>query len=99
VVRKQTRLLERKEQCEVAKQFKSNPKKFRKYVNSESKLHTKNGDIKSTRSDGQVSVATDDDNRANVHVLGDFFADVYTCEPVDFHIDIQQLHVIALFFH
>jgi len=41
VVRKQTRVLERNEQCEVAKQSKSNLKKFWKYVNSKSKLHTK----------------------------------------------------------
>ena len=72
VIRKQTRLLERKEkQCEVARQSKSNQKKFWKYVNSKSKLHIKIGYIKSTGSDGQVLVATADDDKANV--LGDLW--------------------------
>jgi len=91
VVRKQTRLLERKEQCEVAKQSKSNPKKFWYYVNSKSKLHTKIGDIKSTRSDGQVLVATADDDKANV--LGDFLRMCIHVNRwgslINFHTDIQ----------
>jgi len=40
-VRKQTQLIEKKEQFEVAKQCKTNPKKFWKYINSKSELHTR----------------------------------------------------------
>ena len=58
-VRKQTRLIEKKEQCEVAKQCKANPKKFWKYVNSQSKSNTRIGDIKNVGSDGLTSVASE----------------------------------------
>lgn len=78
-VRKQTRLIERKEQCEVAKQCKANPKKFWKYVNSKSKLHTRIGDIKSVGSDGLPLLANDDKDKADL--FGDYFAQVYTQEP------------------
>ena len=65
-VRKQTRLTERKEQCEVAKQCKSNTKKFWKYVSSKSKSQTTIGDIKKAGSNGLVSVVNADENKANV---------------------------------
>ena len=72
---KQTRLIERKEQCEVAKQCKSNPKKFWKYVNSKSKSQTTNGDIKTVGSNGLVSVVNADEDKANA--FGDYFAGVW----------------------
>jgi len=78
-IRKQTRLIERKNQCEVALQCKSNPKKFWKYVNSKSKVQTRIGDIKTVGSDGSITVANDDEDKANV--FRDYFAEVYTREP------------------
>jgi len=65
-VRKQTRLIERKEQSEVAKQCKSNPKKFWKYVSSKSKSQTTIGDINKAGSNGLVSVVNADEDKANV---------------------------------
>ena len=78
-VRKQTHLIERKKQCEVAKQCKSNPKKFWKYGNSKSKSRTTIGDVKKVGSSGLVSVVNADEDKANV--FGDYFAGVYTHEP------------------
>jgi len=78
-VRKQTPLIERKEQCEVAKQCKCNPNKFWKYVNSKSKSQTNIGDIKTVDSKALVSVVSSDEDKANV--FGDYFAGVYNYEP------------------
>ena len=62
----------------MAKQCKSNPKKFWKYVNSKSKSQTTIGDIKKVGSNGLVSVVNADEDKANV--FRDYFAGVYTHE-------------------
>jgi len=72
---KQTSLLIKK-QCEVAKQCKSNPKKFWKYVNSKSREQTRIGDIKFHSCDRNILVANDDEDKANA--FGDYFAGVCT---------------------
>jgi len=72
------RLREKKDQCEVAKQCKSNPKKFWKYVNSKSKSQTRIGDIKTMGADNRVLIANDDEDKANIFV--DYFTGVYTRE-------------------
>jgi len=63
----------------VAKQCKSNPKKFWKYVNSKSKSQTTIGDIKTVGSNGLLSVINTDEDKASV--FDDYIAGVYTCEP------------------
>jgi len=51
---------------EVAKQCKSNPKKFWKYDNSKSKLQTKIGNIKTVDAGTNVKVANNDEYNANI---------------------------------
>jgi len=80
-VRKQARLREKKEQCEVAKQCKSNPKKFWKYLNSKSKSQTRIGNIKTVGADKRILIANDDEDKANI--FGDYFTVVYTRESKD----------------
>jgi len=76
--RRQTRLIEKKVQCEVAKQCKSNPKKFWKYVDSKSKSQSRIGDVKTVGVDGCVSVVNVDGDKANT--FGDYFCGVFTLE-------------------
>jgi len=59
----------KKEQCEVAKQCKTNPKKFWKYVSSKSKSQTKTGDIKTVDTDKNVNVANDDEDKATLGII------------------------------
>ena len=68
----------KKEQCEVAKQCKSNPKKFWKYLNSKSKSQTRIGNIKTVGADKRILIANDDEDKANI--FGDYFTMVYTRE-------------------
>jgi len=71
----------KKQQCKVAKQCKSNPKKFWKYVNNKSKSQSKIGNIKTFDTDKNVSVANNDEDKANI--FGDYFSGVYTQESVE----------------
>jgi len=87
-VRRQTRLVERKVQCEVAKQCKSNPKKFWKYVNSKSKSITRIGDVKTVDANGIVSVVNNDGDKANV--FGDYFSGVFTKESQEEFNELPQ---------
>ena len=80
-IRKITRRLAKKEMCEIANQCKTNPKKFWKYVNSKSRLHSSIGNLKVTDVSGSCTVVDDDQEKANV--LGNFFASVFTREPSD----------------
>ena len=77
-IRKITRQLAKKEQCEIANQCKSNPKKFWKYVNSKSRLRNPIGNLKVADVSGSTVV---DDDQEKANVLGKFFASVFTREP------------------
>jgi len=70
--------IERKVQCEVAKQCKSAAKKFWKYVNSKSKSQSRIGDVKTVGADGGASIVNDDGDRANI--FGYYFSGVITHE-------------------
>jgi len=79
----------------VAKQCKSNPKKFWKYVNSKSKSQTTIGDIKKVGSNGLVSVVNADEDKANVLViiLQGYTLTNLMVNLMHFHLDAQQTHV------
>ena len=93
-IHKQTHLIIKKEQCEVAKQCKSNPKKFRKFVSSKSTEQTRISDIKSHRCDGNILLANDDEDKANA--FGDCFAAVYTRESDNIFNELPSRHSSVL---
>jgi len=65
----------KKEQCEIARQCKSNAKTFWKYVNSKSKFKSNIGDLETVKKDGHYDVIDNDMDKANA--LGDFFSSIY----------------------
>ena len=78
-VRNETRKLHIEEQRQVASQCKENLKIFWKFVNSKRKVHEHIGDLKIEDSDGIVSTACT--NLEKAEALGNFFASVFVNEP------------------
>jgi hypothetical protein len=78
-IRNDTRKLIKKEQCEVAKQCKVNPKKLWNYINSKTRSSTRIGDLKDVDVQGHNIVVREDQDKANA--LANFFSKVYTTEP------------------
>lgn len=76
-IRNETRKIQKLEQSEVAKNCKSNPKKFWNYVRSKSNMVTSIGDIK-VKGNEQDIIITDDDAKAQTFC--DYFSSVFTEE-------------------
>ena len=68
LVRKESRRLERKQQCEVAKTCKTKPKKFQKYVRSKRENRGGIGDIKAKDEQGNEVTITEDKEKAEMFV-------------------------------
>ena len=66
LVRKESRRLERKQQCEVAETCKTKPKKFWKYVRSKRENRGGIGDIKAKDEEGNEVTVTEDKENAKM---------------------------------
>ena len=80
LVRKESRKANKKEQKDVAKSCKENPKKIWNYIKSKSKCVNGIGDIKITDSDG-AKILCDDQEKSNAFV--NYFSSVFTLEKDD----------------
>ena len=75
LVRKETRKIVQKNQAEVAKSCKANPKKFWMYVNSKTKTHSSISDLHIKRDNGSFEIITSDLQKANA--FADYFETIY----------------------
>ena len=100
LVRKESRRLERKQQCEVAKTCKTKAKKFWKYVRSKRENRGGIGDIKAKDEQGNEVTITQDKEKAEMFAR--YFSAVFTQESsesfrqisaVKISIPMQDIHV------
>ena len=78
LVRKESRRLERKQQCEVAKTCKTKPKKFWKYVRPKRENRGGIGDIKAKDQQGNEVTVTEGKEKAEMFAI--YFSAVFTQE-------------------
>ena len=64
-----------KEQNQIAKECKSNPKKFWNYINSKTKSHNGIGDLLYSNENGEEVIISNDQDKANV--LCNYFSSVF----------------------
>ena len=79
LVRKESRALKKKSQKDVANSCKQNPKKFWKYINSNTKSYKSVANISVVDSAGNKKVFENDLDKANI--FAGYFLKVYTLEP------------------
>jgi hypothetical protein len=89
-IRHLTRQAKKKHEQTIARQVKTNPKVFWKYVGSKLKTHTKIPDLK-INNEGAYTTATTDKQKADA--LGKYFSSVLTNEPEE---DIPTLPPLQL---
>ena len=78
-IRRLTRKMTKLYEMNIAKEAKLNPKKFWKYVNSQTKIHKKIPDLyKGCNTDGNVLTAND---KEKADTLAGFLSTVFTREP------------------
>jgi len=77
-VRAESRKIIKKEQTYIARCCKDNPKKFWKYVNSKTSYKTGVGDLSYVDDNGDIKIATDDQNKAEALVK--LFSSVFTID-------------------
>ena len=75
------------QQNKIAMEFKRNPKKFWSYVNRQTKMKDKIGELVISGSDGQQINAVTDQGKAEA--LNKFFASVFTREPDGLFAELQ----------
>jgi len=75
-VRKQSRQRDRKEQQEVARQSRVNPKRFWSYVRGKTTNRSDIGDLKTTDSQGIIIMMKEDKEKASR--FADYFFCVYS---------------------
>ena len=92
IVRNKTRQVEKRNQNEIAKKCKSNPKHFWKYVKSKRIGKEPIGDLKCTDSSGNEVLASSDDTKAEI--LCNFFSSVFNHETDDSLIKLESTNCI-----
>lgn len=80
-VRYNTRQLYKDEQNKIAKECKSNPKKFWNYINSKTKSHNKIEELYSINDNGVETVVSNDLDKANV--LSNYFSSVFNTDSCE----------------
>ena len=92
-LRTETRNILRKEQSEIAKSCKKNPKKFWNYIKSRTKNYSNIGDIKYKNTKEEVHVAKTNEEKAEAFC--DYFSSVFTQENEDEFENLQQKNPIT----
>ena len=77
----------REQQNKIAMEFKRNPKMFWSYVNRQTKMRDKVGELVTYGSDGQLIKAVT--NQEKAEALNKFFASVFTREPDGLFAELQ----------
>ena len=73
----------KQEQNTVAQRYKTNPKKFWKYVNSKTKHIEKLGDLKKKDEHGNIVICSAAETKADIGLLCEFFSSVFYIETDD----------------
>ena len=71
--------LRRKQELQIAKYIKNNPKRFWRFINEKSKIKSGVGDLHTDPKDTTSPITNED--RKKVNILGDLFSSVFTNEP------------------
>jgi hypothetical protein len=93
-VRKTTRQIQKREQNEVAKAAKNNPKKFWRYVKNKTALKSSIGDIKTVASNCEITI-TDDAEQASV--FNKYFSSVFTSYENDGQQNTENISTYNIF--